>query len=96
MKPPSSDLPDDQISTTLSHNYHTAWFRRRSRASLVSSAVCSFLLLLAFVLSFWFPVIAFSIGAIVALNLAINFAVRLQATRKFMPAGRLILHGVIN
>lgn len=98
----------------------TAWYRRRSRVSLISSSVCTFFLLLGFVLSFWFPIIAFAIGAIVAresttprrlclwlgmlvggsssidthtyphiptVNLAINFAVRLQATRRFMPAG---------
>lgn len=69
----------------------TAWYRRGSRVSLVSASLSTFILLAAFVLSFWFPVISFAIGAIVAINLAINFAVRLQATRKFMPAGMLML-----
>jgi uncharacterized membrane protein (UPF0136 family) len=68
-----------------------AYYRRGSRVSLVSSSLSAFLLLVAFVLSFWWPIIAFAIGAIVSLNLAINFAVRLQATRKCMPAGILML-----
>ncbi len=43
-----------------------AWFRRRSQASLVSSSLSAFLLLAAFVISLWWPIIAFAIGAIVS------------------------------
>ena len=60
--PPSShDLYGPPTHTLLA-----AWHRRGSRVSLISSSVSAFLLLVGFVLSFWFPIIAYAIGVIVA------------------------------
>ena len=63
----------------------------RSRVSLVSSVLSSTCLFVAFGVSWSYPAIAFSIGAIIAANLAINLALRVQATRKFFPPGLLFM-----
>ena len=68
-----------------------AWIRMKSRVSLVTSVLSSICLFVGFGLSWTYPVIAFAIGAIIAANLAINFALRVQATRKFFPPGLLLI-----
>ncbi|GAB5036002.1 Hypothetical protein NocV09_03200490 [Nannochloropsis oceanica] len=68
-----------------------AWIRVRCKVLLVSSMLSSACLFVAFGLSWVYPAIAFSIGAIIAANLGINFALRVQAVRKFFPPGLLLL-----
>jgi uncharacterized membrane protein (UPF0136 family) len=68
-----------------------AYYKVKSRVSLITSVVSAVALFVAFGISWAYPVIAFAIGAIVSINLAINFAFRLQASRKFMPAGMLMI-----
>lgn len=79
-------------TTSLSYSLPLiAWYKVKSRVSLVTSVISSIFLFVGFGLSWSYPAIAFSIGAIIAANLAINFALRVQATRKFFPPGLLLM-----
>lgn len=67
-----------------------------SQVSLISGFISGLLLLIGSYLMFggirWGPLLS----AIVSLLLVIVFIVRLVKTRKFMPAGLMVMLGVIN
>lgn len=67
-----------------------------SQVSLISGFVSGLLLLIGAYLLFGGAPIGPVLAAVVSLLLVIVFAIRLAKTRKFMPAGLMILVGVIN
>src|SRR5262245_13050027 len=68
--------------------------KAHSRTSLVAGSA-SALLALGSLLLTWLGGLGFWSGAILALMMAIVFAVRLAKTRKFMPAGMLLLISLV-
>lgn len=67
-----------------------------SQMSLISGLVSGFLLLIAAYLLFGAAPAGPLLSAIVTLVLVIVFCVRLAKTRKFMPAGLMIIVGIVN
>ncbi len=62
-----------------------------SRASLISGTVSAALLVLAFFLARVNPVQGLGAAAVLSVLLAVVFAIRAFKTRKFMPAGMLLI-----
>ena len=74
----------------------TGYRKAGSKVSLISGVISGVLLLVgAFLLGDANPVGGL-IAFIVSLVLVIVFAIRLAKTRKFMPAGLMVILGVIN
>ncbi len=67
-----------------------------SQVSLISGFVSGLLLLIGAYLLFGGAALGPLLSAVVSLLLVIVFVVRLVKTRKFMPAGLMIIVGVIN
>lgn len=67
-----------------------------SQVSLISGFISGLLLLIGAYLLFGGSAMGPTLSAIVSLLLVIVFAIRLAKTRKFMPAGLMIIVGVIN
>lgn len=67
-----------------------------SQMSLLSGIISGFLLLIGAYLLFGGNPIGLALSAIVSLVLVVVFAIRLAKTRKFMPAGLMIILGVVN
>ncbi len=67
-----------------------------SQVSLISGFVSGLLLLLGAYLLFGGAAVGPMLSAVVSLLLVVVFAVRLTKTRKFMPAGLMIIVGIIN
>ncbi|WP_121967662.1 TMEM14 family protein [Leptolyngbya sp. BC1307] len=67
-----------------------------SQVSLISGFVSGLLLLIGAYLLFGGAALGPLLSAVVSLLLLIVFIVRLVKTRKFMPAGLMIIVGVIN
>lgn len=67
-----------------------------SQVSLISGFVSGLLLLVGAYLLFGGAPLGPLLSAIVTLLLVIVFTIRLAKTRKFMPAGLMIIVGVIN
>lgn len=67
-----------------------------SQMSLMSGVISGLLLLIAAYLLFGGNALGPLISGIVSLLLIIVFIIRLAKTRKFMPAGLMIIFGVIN
>ncbi|HZO89120.1 MAG TPA: TMEM14 family protein [Chthonomonadaceae bacterium] len=70
-----------------------AYARAQSVMSLVSGVVSGILIYVAYFLSRTQPRSGFALGAIVALLLTVNFALRFRG--KFMPTGLLLLVSVL-
>ena len=64
--------------------------KAKSKASLISGLISGLLFDIAFVLTFTYPQIGLSLGAVVSAFLLVTFAIRLKKTGKFMPAGLLL------
>jgi uncharacterized membrane protein (UPF0136 family) len=62
-----------------------------SRASLISGSVSAALLVLAFFLGRTNPIQGLQAAAVLSAMLAVVFAIRAFKTRKFMPAGMLLI-----
>ncbi|MGB3293779.1 MAG: TMEM14 family protein [Phormidesmis sp.] len=67
-----------------------------SQVSLISGFVSGLLLLVGAYLLFGGAASGPALSAIVTLLLVVVFAIRLAKTRKFMPAGLMIIVGIIN
>ncbi|MGB3769436.1 MAG: TMEM14 family protein [Phormidesmis sp.] len=67
-----------------------------SQVSLISGLISGFLLLVGAYLLFGGSPAGLTLAAIVSIVLVVVFAIRLAKTRKFMPAGLMIIFGVIN
>ena len=67
-----------------------------SQMSLLSGIISGVLLLIGAYFLFGGNPIGLILSAIVSLVLLIVFAIRLAKTRKFMPAGLMIILGVVN
>jgi uncharacterized membrane protein (UPF0136 family) len=67
-----------------------------SKVSLISGLVSGLLLLIGAYLLFGGMAFGPAIAAIVTLLLVVVFAVRLFKTRKFMPAGLMMVFGLVN
>lgn len=61
--------------------------KARSRIEVMSAVVSFICLFVAFGISWTYPIVAFAIAAIVAANVAINDALRLQESRQIFPTG---------
>jgi len=66
-----------------------------SRASLISGTVSAALLVLAFFLGRTNPVQGLQAAAVLSAMLAVVFAIRAFKTRKFMPAGMLLILSIV-
>ncbi len=71
------------------------WRVSGSRISLTSSLVSAALLSVAWRISLDAPKSGYLMATIVALALAILFALRLRKTKKFMPSGMMLLLSAI-
>ena len=69
--------------------------KAQSKVSLVSGSVSGALLVVCSIASFLGQNWGLILGAIVAAVLVIVFVVRLLKTKKFMPAGLMIIGGII-
>ncbi len=67
-----------------------------SQMSLLSGIISGFLLLIGAYFLFGGNPIGLALSAIVSLVLLVVFAIRLAKTRKFMPAGLMIILGAAN
>ncbi len=67
-----------------------------SQASLISGVISGFLLLIAAYMLYGRSPAGPLLAGVVSLVLVIVFIIRLAKTRKFMPAGLMIIVGVIN
>ena len=67
-----------------------------SQASLISGLISGLLLLIGAYFLFVGNPLGMMLSAIVSLVLIVVFAIRLAKTRKFMPAGLMIILGVAN
>ncbi len=67
----------------------------KSKVSLISGTISGVLLLIGGIASFFEQNWGIILGAIVAAVLVVVFIVRLVKTKKFMPAGLMILGGVM-
>ncbi|MGB3672705.1 MAG: TMEM14 family protein [Phormidesmis sp.] len=67
-----------------------------SQVSLISGAISGLLLLIGAYLLFGGSSAGALLAGIVSLVLVIVFSIRLAKTRKFMPAGLMIILGVVN
>jgi len=67
----------------------------KSKVSLISGSISGVLLLIGGIASFFGQNWGIILGAIVAAVLVVVFIIRLVKTKKFMPAGLMILGGVI-
>lgn len=67
-----------------------------SLVSLISGLISGFLLLVGAYLLFGGSPAGLTLSAIVSIVLTIVFIIRLIKTRKFMPAGLMIILGVVN
>ncbi|MGB3790918.1 MAG: TMEM14 family protein [Phormidesmis sp.] len=67
-----------------------------SQASLISGMISGFLLLIAAYMLYGRSPAGPLLAGVVSLVLVIVFIIRLAKTRKFMPAGLMIIVGVIN
>ncbi|MGB7084686.1 MAG: TMEM14 family protein [Phormidesmis sp.] len=67
-----------------------------SQVSLMSGLISGLLLLLGAYLLFGGSAAGPALSAVVSLLLVIVFLVRLSKTRKFMPAGLMIILGLVN
>lgn len=67
-----------------------------SQVSLLSGLISGLLLLIGAYLLFAGSAFGLSLSAIVSLLLIVVFAIRLAKTRKFMPAGLMIVLGIAN
>ncbi|MBD2001238.1 hypothetical protein H6F93_25090 [Leptolyngbya sp. FACHB-671] len=71
------------------------YVQAQSKTSLISGSVSGALLILAGILSLTGISGGLWLAAIVTVALIIVFAVRLSKTRKFMPAGLMIIAGAV-
>lgn len=67
----------------------------QSKVSLISGSISGVLLILGGILALTSGLAGLWLAAIVTVVLVIVFAVRLFKTRKFMPAGLMIIAGII-
>ncbi|NJM96419.1 MAG: hypothetical protein HC800_03690 [Phormidesmis sp. RL_2_1] len=67
-----------------------------SKVSLISGVISGFLLLVAAYLLWGGAAVGPLLSAIISLILIVVFAIRWFKTRKFMPAGLMIMVGVVN
>ena len=67
-----------------------------SQVSLISGLISGLLLLIGAYLLFGGSPAGPTLAAIVSIVLIVVFAIRLAKTRKFMPAGLMIIFGVLN
>ncbi len=67
-----------------------------SQVSLISGFVSGLLLLVGAYLLFGGAALGPVLSAVISLLLVVVFAMRLAKTRKFMPAGLMIIVGIIN
>lgn len=67
-----------------------------SQMSLLSGIISGFLLIIGAYFLFGGNPIGLALSAIVSLVLLVVFTIRLAKTRKFMPAGLMIILGVVN
>lgn len=67
-----------------------------SQVSLLSGLISGLLLLIGAYFLFGGNPFGLTLSAIVSLVLIVVFAIRLAKTRKFMPAGLMIILGVVN
>ncbi len=68
-----------------------AGYRAGSKVSLIAGAASGVLLLAALLLSYFRPVAGLWSGAVIAMLLALSFAMRVRKTGKLMPGGALLL-----
>jgi uncharacterized membrane protein (UPF0136 family) len=66
----------------------------KSKASLISGGISGALLLFAAILQLAGSPIGLTLAAIVSAALVVVFAIRLTKTRKFMPAGLMLIAGL--
>ncbi|MGB5900943.1 MAG: TMEM14 family protein [Geitlerinemataceae cyanobacterium] len=67
----------------------------KSQASLISGVVSGILLVLGGIVQLWGQTWGLWLSAIVTTILIVIFAIRLIKTRKFMPAGLMLISGTI-
>jgi uncharacterized membrane protein (UPF0136 family) len=73
----------------------TGYVQAQSKASLISGSISGALLILGGILALTDIGAGLWLAAIVTVALIIVFAVRLSKTRKFMPAGLMIIAGAV-
>ena len=67
---------------------------KKSKPSLIAGAASGGVLIIAFALTFFNRQLGLWIGAVVSLLLCLVFVIRLARTRRFMPAGMLLILSV--
>jgi uncharacterized membrane protein (UPF0136 family) len=72
------------------------YLKVQSKASLISGTISGLLLLLAAFLQFQSNAIGLTLAQAITAGLIIVFGVRLFKTRKFMPAGLMLLAGAVS
>ncbi|NEQ85739.1 MAG: hypothetical protein F6K26_38240 [Moorea sp. SIO2I5] len=70
--------------------------KAKSKISLISGVISGLLLIFAGIMQLQGQAWAQTLGIAVAAVLVIVFAIRLAKTRKFMPAGLMIVAGVVS
>lgn len=71
------------------------FFKARSRASLISSAVFAAVLVLTAVPGVFQPAFARGLANVLMAALLVVFALRLAKTRKFMPSGLMLILTIV-
>jgi uncharacterized membrane protein (UPF0136 family) len=67
------------------------FFKAKSKASLISSSIFAALLVLTAVRGLFEPRVALGLSNIIMAVVLVVFAIRLAKTKKFMPAGMLLI-----
>ncbi|NEO32959.1 MAG: hypothetical protein F6K36_21540 [Symploca sp. SIO3C6] len=72
------------------------YLKVKSKASIISGAISGLLLVASAIAQLWGHSWGLTLAAVVAAALVVVFAIRLAKTRKFMPAGMMIIAGLLS
>ena len=70
---------------------YVGWRKSGSRISLTASLVSAAFLSIAYRISWDSPVAGYRMAAVIAFALAVMFFLRFRKTKKFMPAGMMLI-----